>query len=141
MSERRDGPLCADCDQHDEEPQAPAPMVGAAPQENTVPAPPPQTAVTAPPQTAVTAPPQTAVTAPSHAAVTGPQEKLAGPATEDSPVGLASDEKPEERPAAIVPARVGCRTELRGWAGGHLHGAVRPRRRSAGQGRPPGRWC
>nr|WP_111648972.1 hypothetical protein [Actinoplanes lutulentus] len=37
--------------------------------------------------------------------------------------------------------RVGCRTELRGWAGAHLHGAVRPRRRAAGRGRPPGRWC
>lgn len=35
----------------------------------------------------------------------------------------------------------GCRTELRGWAGGHLHGAVRPRRRPVGRGRPPGRWC
>ena len=39
------------------------------------------------------------------------------------------------------PRRVGCRTELRGWAGAHLHGAVRPRRRAAGHGRPPGRWC
>jgi hypothetical protein len=37
--------------------------------------------------------------------------------------------------------RVGCRTDLRGWAGAHLHGAVRPRRRAAGRGRPPGRWC
>jgi len=39
------------------------------------------------------------------------------------------------------PSRVGCRTDLRGWAGAHLHGAVRPRRRAAGRGRPPGRWC
>lgn len=39
------------------------------------------------------------------------------------------------------PSRTGCRTELRGWAGAHLHGAVRPRRRAAGRGRPPGRWC
>ncbi len=39
------------------------------------------------------------------------------------------------------PSRVGCRTDLRGWAGGHLHGAVRPRRRAVGRGRPPGRWC
>ncbi|MET8147994.1 hypothetical protein ACIBSW_13760 [Actinoplanes sp. NPDC049668] len=44
-------------------------------------------------------------------------------------------------PAGEVPHRVGCRTELRGWAGAHLHGAVRPRRRAAGRGRPPGRWC
>lgn len=35
----------------------------------------------------------------------------------------------------------GCRTERRGWAGAHLHGAVRPRRRPVGRGRPPGRWC
>jgi len=48
---------------------------------------------------------------------------------------------PEEEPSGFVPARVGCRTELRGWAGAHLHGAVRPRRRAAGRGRPPGRWC
>ncbi|MFD0517458.1 hypothetical protein [Paractinoplanes durhamensis] len=39
------------------------------------------------------------------------------------------------------PSRVGCRTELHGWAGGHLHGAVRPRRRASSRGRPPGRWC
>ncbi len=35
----------------------------------------------------------------------------------------------------------GCRTERQGWAGAHLHGAVRPRRRAVGRGRPPGRWC
>jgi hypothetical protein len=39
------------------------------------------------------------------------------------------------------PHRRTCRTDLRGWAGAHLHGAVRPRRRAAGRGRPPGRWC
>jgi len=44
-------------------------------------------------------------------------------------------------PAEVFPHRVGCRSELRGWAGAHLHGAVRPRRRAAGRGRPPGRWC
>jgi hypothetical protein len=47
----------------------------------------------------------------------------------------------EEEPTGYVPARVGCRTELRGWAGAHLHGAVRPSRRAVGRGRPPGRWC
>jgi len=46
-----------------------------------------------------------------------------------------------EEPADDVPHRVGCRTHLHGWAGGHLHGAVRPRRRAVGRGRPPGRWC
>lgn len=40
-----------------------------------------------------------------------------------------------------VPTRGSCRTERQGWAGAHLHGAVRPRRRAAGRGRPPGRWC
>jgi hypothetical protein len=54
---------------------------------------------------------------------------------EESPAPAA------EEPADDVPHRVGCRTELRGWAGAHLHGAVRPRRRAAGRGRPPGRWC
>ena len=47
----------------------------------------------------------------------------------------------EDEPPAYVPGRVGCRTPLRGWAGAHLHGAVRPRRRIVGRGRPPGRWC
>jgi hypothetical protein len=47
----------------------------------------------------------------------------------------------DEDPPGFVPARVGCRSELRGWAGAHLHGAVRPRRRAPGRGRPPGRWC
>lgn len=46
-----------------------------------------------------------------------------------------------DEPADEVPHRVGCRTELRGWAGAHLHGAVRPRRRAVSRGRPPGRWC
>jgi hypothetical protein len=48
---------------------------------------------------------------------------------------------PEDEIVVSGPARGGCRTELRGWAGAHLHGAVRPRRRAAGRGRPPGRWC
>jgi len=46
----------------------------------------------------------------------------------------------EEEPVS-GPTRLGCRTELRGWAGAHLHGAVRPRRRAVRHGRPPGRWC
>ncbi len=40
-----------------------------------------------------------------------------------------------------VVSRGGCLTDRAGWAGAHLHGAVRPRRRAAGRGRPPGRWC
>jgi hypothetical protein len=80
MSEREDGPLCAENDPVVEEPQ---PL--------TPPVPPP---------------------------------------------AIADDEPP-----GFVPARVGCRTDLRGWAGAHLHGAVRPRRRAVGRGRPPGRWC
>jgi hypothetical protein len=64
------------------------------------------------------------------------------PAADNDPV---LDETPptppvEDEPVA-GPSRVGCRTELRGWAGAHLHGAVRPRRRAVGRGRPPGRWC
>jgi hypothetical protein len=48
----------------------------------------------------------------------------------------------EDEPApADAPSRGGCLTERQGWAGAHLHGAVRPRRRAAGRGRPPGRWC
>jgi hypothetical protein len=46
----------------------------------------------------------------------------------------------EDEPSSVS-ARGGCRTDLRGWAGAHLHGAVRPRRRAVGRGRPPGRWC
>ena len=59
--------------------------------------------------------------------------------TEEPPA--ADVAPPDETPADFVPARVGCRTDLQGWAGAHLHGAVRPRRRAAGRGRPPGRWC
>ncbi|GAA2464564.1 hypothetical protein GCM10010435_37050 [Winogradskya consettensis] len=55
--------------------------------------------------------------------------------TEDLPTLLAPE------PADDFPHRMGCRTQLHGWAGAHLHGAVRPRRRAAGRGRPPGRWC
>jgi hypothetical protein len=76
---------------------------------------------------------------------------------DDGPLRAADDEPgledapPAPAPATVEaavedepgpgPSRVGCRTELRGWAGAHLHGAVRPRRRAAGRGRPPGRWC
>ena len=70
---------------------------------------------------------------------------------EDGPLRAGNEPAPDEPPATPVvppvdetvpgPSRVGCRTELRGWAGAHLHGAVRPRRRAAGRGRPPGRWC
>jgi hypothetical protein len=48
---------------------------------------------------------------------------------------------PEDETPGFVPSRVGCRSHLPGWAGAHLHGAVRPRRRTPGRGRPPGRWC
>ncbi|WP_328466669.1 hypothetical protein OHA21_46895 [Actinoplanes sp. NBC_00393] len=60
------------------------------------------------------------------------------PALEEVPVPAPADEEPITDPGL---GRVGCRTDLRGWAGAHLHGAVRPRRRAAGRGRPPGRWC
>ncbi|GIE29930.1 hypothetical protein Ait01nite_029750 [Actinoplanes italicus] len=60
------------------------------------------------------------------------------PAPDDSPATSPADEELIVDPQT---GRVGCRTELRGWAGAHLHGAVRPRRRAAGRGRPPGRWC
>ena len=67
------------------------------------------------------------------------------PALEDSlhpATGLpAVEDLPADDEPVPGPSRVGCRTELRGWAGAHLHGAVRPRRRAAGRGRPPGRWC
>ncbi len=69
------------------------------------------------------------------------------PACADTAGPAAGDEHPavaapaDDEPMAYVPARVGCRTDLRGWAGAHLHGAVRPRRRAARRGRPPGRWC
>lgn len=53
--------------------------------------------------------------------------------------GLVAD--PGDEPAVDLPERGACRSNLRGWAGAHLHGAVRPRRRAAGRGRPPGRWC
>ena len=64
------------------------------------------------------------------------------PVLDDMPVPAPADEEPIlEADLDSGSGRVGCRTELRGWAGAHLHGAVRPRRRAAGRGRPPGRWC
>ena len=56
-------------------------------------------------------------------------------------VAPASQPVGDEDSGDFVPSRVGCRTALRGWAGAHLHGAVRPRRRAVSRGRPPGRWC
>jgi hypothetical protein len=66
----------------------------------------------------------------------GPPAADSEPVLEDTPVTPPAEDEP-----APGPSRVGCRTELRGWAGAHLHGAVRPRRRAVGRGRPPGRWC
>jgi hypothetical protein len=70
----------------------------------------------------------------------GPLSADIEPALEDvlptPSVAPAAEDEPEP-----VPSRMGCRTELRGWAGAHLHGAVRPRRRAVGRGRPPSRWC
>jgi hypothetical protein len=58
-----------------------------------------------------------------------------------------SDDRYDEVPAPAdepIPGPVrsgGCQTRLNGWAGAHLHGAVRPRRPKTGRGRPPRRWC
>jgi hypothetical protein len=64
----------------------------------------------------------------------------------EAAVGESVEEPPhvatgDDDTADVAPSRGGCRTERRGWAGAHLHGAVRPRRRAVGRGRPPGRWC
>ncbi|MET3426379.1 hypothetical protein BJ973_005591 [Actinoplanes tereljensis] len=69
----------------------------------------------------------------------GPLHADIDPALED-----AQPMPPMATPVVEVepgPSRVSCRTDLHGWAGGHLHGAVRPRRRASSRGRPPGRWC
>lgn len=83
-------------------------------------------------------PAQTAETPPAGAPLVA-GGSAAGPA-----IAVPATEEPAAPPIVqdeTGPSRVGCRTELHGWAGGHLHGAVRPRRRAAGRGRPPGRWC
>jgi hypothetical protein len=67
-------------------------------------------------------------------------EREDGPLRADPEPGTPAEET-EDEIVVSVPVRGGCRTELRGWAGAHLHGAVRPRRRAARRGRPPGRWC
>jgi hypothetical protein len=72
-------------------------------------------------------------------------EREDGPLYADNDPAL-DDPQPTAQPAVDdepieAPTRGACRTDLRGWAGAHLHGAVRPRRRAAGRGRPPGRWC
>jgi len=66
----------------------------------------------------------------------GPLRADVDPALEEAPPMATPIAEPEPGPS-----RTSCRTEMHGWAGGHLHGAVRPRRRAAGRGRPPGRWC
>jgi hypothetical protein len=72
-------------------------------------------------------------------------ERDDGPQRADTDAGVVEEQFPpasaDDEPAGFVPGRVGCRTDLRGWAGAHSHGAVRPRRRAVGRGRPPGRWC
>jgi hypothetical protein len=118
MPEREDGPMRTDCDPAAEEPQAPTSTVTPTPEGSGFSAP-----SVGPGAGSSTTPEGSGFSAPSG-----------GP-------GAGSSTAPDEEPADFVPARVGCRTELRGWAGAHLHGAVRPRRRTPGRGRPPGRWC
>jgi hypothetical protein len=65
----------------------------------------------------------------------------ATPAPGSSSAQSAAPNPADDDTAEAVAPRGGCRTERRGWAGAHLHGAVRPRRRAVGRGRPPGRWC
>ena len=73
--------------------------------------------------------------------VDGPLRADEEPTLGDAPI-VAGQPVADDEPVLAEPAgRTGCRTELHGWAGAHLHGAVRPRRRAAGRGRPPGRWC
>ena len=66
----------------------------------------------------------------------GPLRADDEPALEETPEPPVTEDEP-----GPAPSRGACRTELRGWAGAHLHGAVRPRRRAARRGRPPSRWC
>jgi hypothetical protein len=133
MPERDEAWLCTDSDPAAEEPQAPAPAGPPTPAPAMKPGPQPP----APPMTSAGS--QSAASAMKPA---GPQFP-APPMTPSGPQPPASAMKPasDEDPPGFVPARVGCRSELRGWAGAHLHGAVRPRRRAPGRGRPPGRWC
>ncbi|MEH1098747.1 hypothetical protein [Micromonospora sp. CPCC 205561] len=49
--------------------------------------------------------------------------------------------EPASHGEAEPPAAPGCQSDLPGWAGGHRHGPVRPRRRAARRERPPRRWC
>ena len=73
----------------------------------------------------------------------GPLRADDEPAPEETSARCGIEPEPpvtEDEPGPTT-SRGGCRTELRGWAGAHLHGAVRPRRRAASRGRPPGRWC
>ena len=71
----------------------------------------------------------------------GPQRADIDPCTPATSVPEEPQSAPEEELLSSIPSRGGCRTDLRGWAGAHLHGAVRPRRRAVSRARPPGRWC
>lgn len=55
---------------------------------------------------------------------------------------LAADEHGAEPIGRLLPRQRPTRgIERSDWAVPHLHGAVRPRQRPVGRGRPPGRWC
>jgi len=127
LMEREDGPMSADI-----EPvivaKLPPPADPAQP--TCAPSSPP------PPPGAAALSPMPASAPPSMPGAAAPSAMPAS-ATAPPPASVLADDEL----ADFVPARDGCRTDLRGWAGAHLHGAVRPRRRAAGRGRPPGRWC
>nr|MDT0658716.1 hypothetical protein [Micromonospora sp. DSM 115978] len=76
--------------------------------------------------------PETGGAAPARPAGRVPKQR-AGEAA------LSGPAEPAEAPEPGPPG--GCQTNRAGWAGGHRHGAVRPRPRPTRRQRPPGRWC
>ncbi|MFU8850044.1 hypothetical protein ACNAW0_03505 [Micromonospora sp. SL1-18] len=82
---------------------------------------------------------------PRRTGVTHPAEPLAGRTPErgdDDPPAPRQRVAEPMLPAVPEPAPgPGCCSDRPGWAGGHRHGAVRPRSRTIRRERPPHRWC
>ncbi|WBB75124.1 hypothetical protein O7602_06225 [Micromonospora sp. WMMD1128] len=81
---------------------------------------------------------------PRRVGLTHPGEPAAGwtPERADEDAAVPRQRSGEPAHPAVEPASDrSCLSDQGGWAGGHQHGAVRPRNRTVRRERPPRRWC
>jgi hypothetical protein len=86
--------------------------------------------------------PASGMGAPELSADDGVVDRVAGGLVPRQRAGEPADSEELDDPDCDDPRRASaCQPDRPGWAGGHRHGAVRPRVRGDRRERPPDRWC